>query len=142
MTQSTIKFYEKQEERQIPLVCIYQHCDGYIEGVGHELAEWLLTKRLVNGIPLNASKENIANGVGCLVAQYIRDFKEDVGGLYISAFNDEEEYNYEVYVDNYPYKINNPINELIEIVVKDWDGKEIFRGSPEELLKFKEDDDE
>ena len=135
-TRSTITFYERHDEKQIPLVKIYQHFDGYISGVGHELAKWLQSKTLVNGLPPSVH-HNMANGIGCLVAQFIHDFKTDPGGLYITSMSDIEEYNYHVFVDEYPF---DPIlaADVTEIQVIDWNDNELFRGSPQELLNFKE----
>jgi hypothetical protein len=41
-THSTIKFYN---EYDIPLICIYQQWDGYISGVGYDLANFLKDKK-------------------------------------------------------------------------------------------------
>ena len=74
-TRSTITFYEKRDDKLIPYVNIYQQYDGYLEGVGKELCEWLEDKIIVNGFSY-FDKRNIANGVGCLVAQFISDKKK------------------------------------------------------------------
>ena len=71
-TRSTITFYEKRDDKHIPYVSIYQCFDGYLEGVGKDLCMWLKNKIIVNGISLN-DKRDIANGIGCLIAKYIRD---------------------------------------------------------------------
>ena len=51
--------------------------------------------------------------------------------------SDIEEYNYHVFVDEYPF---DPIlaADVTEIQVIDWNDNELFRGSPQELLNFKE----
>lgn len=123
-TRSTIKFYsEFKQDDDKPLVCIYQQYDGYISGVGHELAEFLKDKTLINGI--GSGQEDLskfANGMGCLAAQFIKQFKERVGGLYISDLDDSQNYNYEVRAMD---------DKSIQIKVND-----IFTGSPEELLQL------
>jgi hypothetical protein len=42
-TRSTVKFYNGVQEQ--PVLSVYQQFDGYIEGVGHELANWLKQKK-------------------------------------------------------------------------------------------------
>jgi len=139
-TRSTIKFIDKYNNEEYPLVNIYQQFDGYIEGVGYALAEWLCKKTLVNGIPMNANK-NMANGSGCLAAQFIRDFKEEPGGLYIIPMDaGKEDYNYEVIIDEgyIPCAIKDS-EDAVKIKVTNFeDRKPIFEGTPKELLDFRE----
>ena len=146
-TLSTITFYEVREDELLPMVRVLQVYDGYIGGVGHELAEWLLNKRIVNGIK-DYSDRKSANGYGDLVAQYIRDHKPIIGDLYIDTFEDslyDVEYNYEVYFEN-KYPLNpqeHSLDEMITIEVRNLGMDElIFHGSPSELLKFSDDDEE
>lgn len=139
-TRSTIKFIEKWEDGNDELVNIYQQYDGYIDGVGKELARWLLSKTLVNGISFGMDMKTCANGAGCLAAQYIKEFKNEIGGLYLVSLSDIEEYNYKVIIDSTMINGNNPINNIITIIITDCAGKEIFTGSPRELLEFNEDD--
>lgn len=124
-TRSTIKFYSEFNQEEA-LVCIYQQYDGDIGGVGHELAEWLSGKKIINGISGQKMDQGYANGMGCLAAQFIKEFKTKLGGLYINTIDGEELYNYHVRLVD---------NKLI-ISVND-----IFQGTPDELLEFKESDD-
>jgi len=134
-TRSTTKFIEKRGEKLIPLVNIYQQWDGYIEGKGYDLVDFLKSKTIINGISYGQDTFDYANGFGCLIAQYIKEFKEDVGGLYITALDDKQEYNYEVIFDEDKYFSGNynSIDDLIIIKVDT-----IFEGTPSELLEFKE----
>lgn len=99
-TRSVTRFIEilddngKKEERV--LCAIYQQYDGYLDGVGCEIAEFLQPIKMVNGI--GSDNENIANGIGCLAAQFIAKFKTRVGGLYMTSINDVQEYNYDILV--------------------------------------------
>ena len=81
------------------IVCMYRQFDGYPSGHGIELAEFLLSGEVVNGIPLNANKR-LFNGMGCLAAQMIDSFKEDAGGIYLHApsldRDDWQDYEYHV----------------------------------------------
>jgi acetyltransferase-like isoleucine patch superfamily enzyme len=97
-TRSTIKFYRNKHNEK-PNVCvasIYQQYDGYLSGIGNFLIQWLNKFTIVNGISLNDDRK-IANGIDCLAAQYIRDHKNGVGGLYMTHEDDMQEYNYEIY---------------------------------------------
>lgn len=141
-TRSTIKFIEKYDDNEQELVNIYQQYDGYIDGVGKDLAKWLLSKKLVNGFSLGMSMEDgYANGVGCLAAQFIKDNKTEIGGLYIDHIESTEDYNYKVIIDEGKINGKTNIDDITTIIVTNWDDvKPIFRGKPSELLKFTEDE--
>lgn len=124
-TRSTIKFYDGNSDADSkPLVCIYQQYDGYISGVGHGLANFLKGKTIINGIGQSQEMDKFANGMGCLAAQFIAQFKTKIGGLYIDTLDASEDYNYEVRLMD---------DKSLQIKVDD-----IFNGSPEELLEFEE----
>ena len=95
-TRSTILFKSDGQN----LCAIYAQYDGYLDHVGKELAEFLLSKSLVNGI---GSDSNVFNGAGCLVAQYVGKHKDGAGGLYMISIEaaGEEEYNYIVDVSQF-----------------------------------------
>jgi hypothetical protein len=79
------------------LVSIYKQFDGYPDGLGQEVADFLNSKQLVNGIQERNSF--IANGMGCLAAQLVKHLKKGVGDVYIRDTGPEsqgEEYIYNV----------------------------------------------
>ena len=116
-TRSTVKFYDEQDQ---PVLSVYQQYDGYISGVGHELAEFLKGKNVVNGFNSTQTMETgYANGIGCLAAQYVAAHKTKIGGFYLTTADNEQEYNYKVRL----------IDGKLLIEVDD------FKGTPEELLK-------
>ena len=81
-----------------PIINMYRQYDGYPEGHGIELAEFLMSGEIVNGYSDNDAKQ--FNGMGCLAAQMIVHFKKSVGGFYIHAVTDTEcwqDYEYHVY---------------------------------------------
>ena len=81
-----------------PIINMYRQFDGYPEGHGIELAEFLMSGEMVNGYSDNDAKQ--FNGMGCLAAQMIVHFKKSVGGFYIHAVTDTEcwqDYEYHVY---------------------------------------------
>lgn len=138
-TRSTITFVEKYKENETPLVTIYQQYDGYIDGVGHELATWLCGKKLVNGFN-RETMDKYANGVGCLAAQFIKEFKTDIGGLYIVPMDDEQSYNYRVVVDTTKHSSTMEVNDLTTIIVTGYDEEFIFKGTPKQLAQYVEEE--
>lgn len=89
-TRSTIAIYENTKH----LVTIYQQYDGYPSGVGLQLAKFVSSGKLVNG--LGGHKGLVFNGMGCLAAALIKELKDGPGGTYIVPKEDTEEYNYVV----------------------------------------------
>ena len=50
------------------IVSIYNHWDGYPEGLGVQLAEYFDGKRVTNGLGSKDNEDLIFNGMGCLAA--------------------------------------------------------------------------
>ena len=141
-TRSTITFYEKRDDKLIPYVNIYQQYDGYLEGVGEDLCIWLKNKIIVNGFSSN-DKRDIANGIGCLIAQYIRDNKDDVGDLYIYPIGkccEDCDYNYSVIIDESWmtswYETERKAEDITTIEVSNWRKNPFFKGTIQELLGY------
>jgi hypothetical protein len=87
-------------EGEMPIINMYRQFDGYPTGHGQELANFLLSGELVNGY---SEKQSVQfNGMGCLAAQMIANFKNSVGGFYIHSIDSTDcwqEYEYHVYED-------------------------------------------
>ena len=85
-----------------PMINMYRQFDGYPSGHGSELATFLNSfDAIVNGISVGDNRK-IANGMGCLAAQLIANFKIDAGGFYIypvTAKDCGQDYEYHVYED-------------------------------------------
>ena len=71
-------------EDEHDIVVMYHQFDGYVEGHGKELVDFLKGKKLVNGFSSSESK-NYFNGMGCLSASTIAHFKTKIGGFYLQA---------------------------------------------------------
>jgi len=83
------------------IVVMYKQFDGYPEGYGLDLANYLKDFNIVNGISL-AETRKIANGMGCLAAQVVANFKDGPGEFYLRAAGTRdcgEEYIYTVYMN-------------------------------------------
>lgn len=121
---------EKKTSRQV-LTTMYRQMDGYMEGHGAELAEWLAEFTVVNGIGMTETRK-IANGAGCLAAQMFQHFKDGPGAIYLyppGAKDCGEDYIYYIYVND----------SNINVKVTYWDNKSIFKGTAKEfLIKTKE----
>jgi hypothetical protein len=128
-TRSVIKFQESGET----ICAIYQQFDGYPDCVGRDLADFLTGMTIVNGIS-SGQPERIANGMGCLAAQFIAEQKNDAGGFYMTHIDDEQEY---VYVVNSTWEgegFSATLSEP-EITVYNY-GDNIFTGNVNEFLNF------
>lgn len=131
-TRSVITFKSKWNDMDKPthLVSIYQQYDGYFESVGKRLCDFLLSKTLVNGIGGNDKESEIANGAGCLAAQFIQKQKDRVGGLYVTNEGDVQEFNYFVTVNNHLTR-----NEDSYFIEAEGHGKS-FSGNAKQFAEF------
>lgn len=78
------------------ILSMYSQFDGYPDGLGRSLVEFLKKIKMVNGIRINEERK-VANGMGCLAAQLVVEFKKEAGGFYLTTPDDEESYNYTIY---------------------------------------------
>jgi hypothetical protein len=113
----------KQHE---PIIKLYRQYDGYVSGHGLELAEWLSQYRVVNGLGLLDEGVKVANGMGCLAAQLVANFKDGPGQFYLYApvlgRDNWQEYEYHIYAD--------------KVLVERTEGTFIFEGTWLEFNKF------
>ena len=109
---------------------IYHHYDGYPEGLGCNLAEFLCDFRVVNGLPLNYFEDiKVANGMGCLSAQLIAALKEEPGSVYVDYINAER-------IDiEFTYYIWGCVDKDIWMSIFDRHDKCIFVGTPQKLIE-------
>lgn len=113
------------------MINMYRQFDGYPSGHGLELAEFLNSfEAITNGFSINETRK-IANGMGCLAAQLIANFKTEVGGFYIypvTATDCGQEYEYHVHQDR--------------VVVKNYNSNVMFDGDWVAFKSFCLSDDE
>lgn len=133
------------KKHETAITTMYRQYDGYPSGMGSELAEFLNSGKVVNGICM-AETGRVFNGAGCLAAQMVSHFKGDsAGGYYLhkpKQRNCGEEYIYQVYVDYntkevklrclevgyYNKKTNKYVNKT----------RELFSGSPKDFEAWRE----
>jgi len=105
---------------------IYKHYDGYPQGLGVTLADYLQGYKVVSG--LGNDQELVANGMGCLAAQTVRYLKDVPGDVYLHkpAKLDWEEYEYFIWCKE---------GHGVWISILDCDGNCIFVGKPDKLVE-------
>lgn len=114
-----------------PLVTMYRQFDGYISGHGREIADFLDGRTIVNGYN-SETPEKASNGMGCLAASLIANFKTEVGGFYIEPSPEGDygqEYEYWIYLDHIK-------------VYRNYDDKVLFDGPWSMYVDFAKESDE
>jgi hypothetical protein len=121
-----------------PIVNMYRQYDGYPSGHGLELAQFLTRGRLVQG--LSGKDEVVFNGMGCLAAAMIANFKETPGGFYIHSVEETEcgqDYEYHVYQagDEIRVRVTNRGCNMFGLTMSDTNDN-IFDGTAVEFLDY------
>lgn len=121
------------KQKQEMLVTMYRQYDGYPEGHGQELAEFLNSGKVVNGLGLD-EKRRVFNGAGCMAAQMISHFKGDsAGGIYIYPNSTKDAW------QNYEYHVLVDFDSKDVTLICYESGKrkkELFKGSPDKFIEF------
>ena len=122
-----VSFSEHPEKIEVQ---VYKHYDGYPEGHPLDLAEYLKDFKIVNG--LGGNTYQIANGLGCLAAQYVAAFKMEAGDIYLENPDTER-----CWIDYVTY-IWGDDNKSIWMSIFNDEDECIFVGKPQELIdKYK-----
>ena len=124
---------------ETPIINMYRQYDGYPTGHGAELAEFLAPFHMVNGMRLD-EKRKVANGMGCLAAQLVANFKSEAGGFYLyptSAVDCGQDYEYHIYNKNNELRIaiTNRGCNFFGLTQSDTN-ENIFEGNLEEFTEF------
>ena len=121
------------------IINMYRQFDGYPTGHGAELAEFLNSGRMVNGLRLGAD-EKFFNGMGCLAAQLVAHFKQESGGFYMYSVDQKDcgqDFEYHIMYDDGTLKIkvyNCGVNFFG--LTQDDTYEPIFEGSLTEFTEF------
>jgi hypothetical protein len=94
-TRSLTFVYDGEEA----IINMYRQYDGYPSGHGAEIAEFLAPFTMVNGLALDETRK-VANGMPCLAAQLVTNFKDGAGQFYLyptSAVDCGQDYEYHIY---------------------------------------------
>ena len=110
------------------LVVMYKQFDGYPDGLGVELAEFLKDFIMVNGIGVNDTGKKIANGMGCLAAQVIAHWKEGAGGVYLYPAGTRDVW------EEFEYIITGEEGEMPELEIRHAENNLcLYKGSAEKV---------
>lgn len=107
-TRSTTKIYDGK----YLILSLYKQYDGYVEGWGKELKDFIKSGEFVNGFGLEDNR-TIFNGIGCFALQLVEKFKQGTGGLYATTKDDTQEYNYKI-----TYKHSKNDKDTDKIIIK------------------------
>jgi hypothetical protein len=116
----------------VKILNLYRQFDGYPSGHGAELAAFLAPLKMVNGYGIGTEAAPQFNGMGCLAAQLVANFKKGVGGFYIDNPNGDCD-------NDYTYTISGNTQEPdkgLTISVVDYNGTKIFNGSIKSFINF------
>ncbi len=128
----TWKNDDGKQQKQM-LVTMYRQYDGYPEGHGQELANFLKAGKVVNGLGMD-NPTKVFNGAGCLAAQMVSHFKGDsAGGIYIYPNNTKDAW------QNYEYHVLVDFDSKTVTLICYESGKrkkKLFEGSPDKFDEF------
>ena len=128
--QEGLSFNEGHTLQELSHVNMYRHLDGYPEGHGLELAEFLKDVEIIRGVPLVNKTRYMANGSGCLAAQMVKHFKDGVGDIYLHPHDKDSGW------EDYIYTIYPKENEPCYIAIYEvYNKKCIFVGTALDLIK-------
>lgn len=94
------------------VVAMYRQYDGYLEGHGKDLLDFLTGFNVVNGLSADQG-DKVANGMGCLAAQMVAHFKDGPGGLYLEPMREDSNYG-----TDYTYTITGSSTEPMRVEVR------------------------
>ena len=132
-TRSLVRFAKREDgvsfsehPEKVEVQC-YKHYDGYPQGHPLDIAKWLIGFKIVNGI--GGRDIRVANGLGCLAAQYIAAFKMEAGDLYI-----EPQSNLHMDIEYITYVWGTENKDIWMSIFDENEEKCIFVGKPQELI--------
>ena len=131
-TRSLVRFVKREEgvsfseHPERVEVQVYKHYDGYPQGHPLDLAKFLKGFSVVNGLGQDTHK--VANGLGCLAAQYIAAFKMKAGDIYVESPDTERDW-----IEYITYVWGDD-GKGIWMSIFDIEDGCIFVGKPQELI--------
>ena len=117
-TRSLTVFIDNHSDKEI--VVMYKQYDGYPGGYGKDLADFLKGKKIVNGY--SDSNEPVFNGVSCLAASVVAEFKEGIGNIYRYPAGSRD------CGEEYTYFVSGKIGEEANIKVIGYSDECLFSG--------------
>lgn len=114
---------------------VYGQWDGYPTGHGAELAKFLDTRQMCNGLSgttvldKNGALRVYANGAGCLAAQLVATLKTEPGGIYLVPGDENTDHG-----QDYTYIVSAD-HESIHVEVRSL-GKTLYAGDVPGFVEF------
>ena len=140
-TKALVIINEDHQSQSVTQMYSSMYCqyDGYLEGVGQQIKDFLMNRVVVNGLS-GKSYVPVSNGMGCLAASFISHVKIEAGGWYMTPnrnVNSVLSNDTDVFVD-FVYVISK---NYIRAYCLDYDGevesfRNIFKGSWIEYNEF------
>ena len=126
------------------IINLYRQYDGYPSGHGAELAEFLNGFSVGNGIGADRPAK-YANGMGCLAAQLVANFKTECGQFYlepVTAVDCGQDYEYHVYTKDKELRVAITDRGCNFFGLTQSDRKEtLFDGPVAEFVRFCSEED-
>ena len=121
------------KEKKNWIVTMYRQYDGYPSGHGQELADFLKSGKVVNGLGADRTGR-VFNGAGCRAAQMVSHFKGDeAGGIYLYPNNTKDAW------QNYEYHVLVDFNSKTVTLICYESGKrkkQLLKVSPDKFVEF------
>ena len=98
-TRSITHIHESHTGNENIVCSFYRHCDGYPDGHGKDLKEWLNDKKLVNGISVGFVPGRDFNRAGTMAVPLMK-YIQDISGCEVIPTGQTgygEEYIYDIY---------------------------------------------
>lgn len=132
------------------IVSMYRQMDGYPSGHGEELAKFLESGKMVNGITYG-QPERIFNGIEDMAAKMVEHFKAGQdGSIYLFAPRSREELANDIYIE-YVYTVSFQVNSrsgpfgdpegVFILEVDNGHGATFFGATPATFLRLLENGD-
>ena len=121
-----VSFSERPEWVEVQ---VYKHYDGYPQGHPVDLAKFLSEFKIVNGIPYGDDSK-MANGLGCLAAQYVAAFKMGPGDLTVEHPDTQH---FDIEYITYVWGVEE--KDIWMSIFDTYEDKCIFVGEPEQLIE-------
>jgi hypothetical protein len=127
-------------QQHSPIINLYRQYDGYPEGHGAEIYEFLAPFTLVNGLGAEDDRK-VANGMSCLAAQLVAHFKDGAGQFYLEPVTAKEcgqDYEYHIFMTEdrqFRISVTDRGCNMFGLTQSDTN-KPLFTGNLEEFKKF------
>lgn len=115
---------ENEDGKEIAV--LYRQYDGYLDGHGKKLVEFLQGFDITDGLVTDRTKT--ANGAGCLAAQVIAHFKKGAGGFYLYPAGTRD------VGEDFVYFVRPIVNEGVILEAQSYDGTVLLKKAVRDIV--------